>query len=157
MGPDRPIYLHLFDTRLDEVWTKAEVNEKLEPRLEVDITIEGQPAREVRCWLESEDGSVVTEQRVEPGNSCIKWDLRGLVDLWWPNGAGTPTRYSFNVELLDLVSLSTVKQSSAQTTHIPAIIPERQNHRLDYPQDRISSSSSRPRTSHRSTGNKLRL
>jgi hypothetical protein len=93
------------------VWTKADVNEKLEPRLEVDITIEGRPAGQVRCWMEREDGSVVTEQRVEPGKSCIKWDLRGLVDLWWPNGAGTPTRYSFNVELLDSVRATLDHQS----------------------------------------------
>jgi beta-mannosidase len=102
MGPDRPITLHLYTTRLSEVWTKAEVSEKLDPSLEVDVTVEGGHG-EVLCRLKREDGKVIKEEKTQAGKGCIKWDLKGLVDLWWPNGHGPAIRYTFSVDLLSPV------------------------------------------------------
>ena len=99
MGPDRPIFLHLYTTKIDEIFTKASVSEELAPRLEVDVELQGGRGI-VQCRLESEQGIVLKNEKVEVGKKCVNWDLQGLVELWWPHGHGKANRYKLIVELM---------------------------------------------------------
>ena len=57
MGPDRPIHLHLYSSRIKDVQTCARVDEQLKKSLKVEIETEGRE-KAVRVELSSLDGNV---------------------------------------------------------------------------------------------------
>jgi hypothetical protein len=102
MGPDRDITLRVYESKLKEVQTIAQVDENLQCRLGVDITVDGN-ADEWEITLLKEDGSVIRKEKVK---GKVDWEVDA--ELWWPVGEGSPTRYIVQVDLLDKVSLCSI-------------------------------------------------
>ncbi len=121
MGPDRPIHLHLYATRIGEVFSKAVVTGDLTPTLEVDVEVQGGKGV-VSCRLEDEEGKVIKVQTGEAGKKCLRWDLKGLVELWWPNGHGKAHRYKLTVELFGKVRHSCVVPKMCSLENLPTNI-----------------------------------
>jgi hypothetical protein len=100
MGPDRAITVRVYESKLKEVQTSAQVDEGLKCKLGVDVQVEG-GADEWDITLSKEDGTVVKRERAK---GKVVWDVDA--ELWWPVGEGPPTRYTVKVDLLDKVRLS---------------------------------------------------
>lgn len=117
MGPDRPITLHLADVKFEEVHTKAIVEENLDRRLEVDISVKADTSTTLSCHcalLDGETGAVVKEETVSLNGAksiTVDWAMDSdRVQLWWPNGSGEQKRYRFEC---------TLKNGVSQATRIP--------------------------------------
>jgi len=102
MGPDRDITVRVYESRLKEVQTIAQVDEGLKCNLGVDVQVEG-GADEWEITLSKEDGMVVKKEKAM---GKVVWDVDA--ELWWPVGEGPPTRYTVKVDLLDKVRLSKI-------------------------------------------------
>ena len=100
-GPDRPISLRLYTSRLKEVHTAAKVDERLNKTFKVNVEVEG-AVDKVNVELKTMDGKVLQK---EFGKN-IEWRVN-QVELWWPLGHGTQTRYQVTVDLVGTVSNST--------------------------------------------------
>jgi hypothetical protein len=97
MGPDREITVKVYESKLKEVQTSAQVDEGLKCKLGVDVQVEG-GADEWDITLSKEDGTVVKKERAK---GKVVWDVDA--ELWWPVGESPPTRYTIKVDLLDKV------------------------------------------------------
>jgi hypothetical protein len=97
MAPDREITVRVYESKLKEVQTCAQVDEGLKCKLGVDVQVEG-GADEWEIILSKEDGTVLKKERAR---QKVVWDVDA--ELWWPVGEGPPTRYTVKVDLLDKV------------------------------------------------------
>lgn len=95
MGPDRPVHLNLFTSRLKSIQAAARVDENLKTSLVVSADIQG-PAKD---WQVSLDGKVLGT-----GQSGDKVEYDVDAKLWWPVNEGSQTRYTVQVDLLSSVS-----------------------------------------------------
>jgi len=97
MGPDRDITVRLYESKLKEVQTIAQVDEGLKCELGVEVQVEGD-ADEWEITLSKENGQVVRKEKVR---GKVEWKVDA--ELWWPVGEGPPTRYIVKIDLLDKV------------------------------------------------------
>jgi hypothetical protein len=97
MGPDREITVKVYESKLKEVQTSAQVDEGLKCKLGVDVHVEG-GADEWEITLLKDDGTVVKKERAK---GKVVWNVDA--ELWWPVREGPPTRYTVKVDLLDKV------------------------------------------------------
>ena len=127
MGPDREVTVRVYESKLKEVQTSAQVDEELRCQLGVDVQVEGE-AEEWEITLSQEDGTIVKKERAR---GKVLWDIDA--ELWWPVGEGPPTRYTVNVDLLDKV---------CPFDHVrrPKLIKERHCGRHSDPEDRVQTS-----------------
>jgi hypothetical protein len=100
MGPDREITVKVYESKLKEVQTSAQVDEGLKCKLGINVQVEG-GADKWDITLSKEDGTVLKKKRAR---QKVVWDVDA--ELWWPVGEGPPTRYTVKVDLLDTVRLS---------------------------------------------------
>lgn len=114
MGPDRAITLHM-STLIINPWVRSEVDENLIPHLSLDLglSVSVLPEQEVEAEvvltsLAPEQRQIKSERKeiTGTGEMFVDWDLHNLVELWWPNGSGTPHRYQLDIRLFDSVSPS---------------------------------------------------
>jgi beta-mannosidase len=114
MGPDRAIILHMSTLTVNP-WVRSEVDENLIPHLSLDLGLSVSVLPEQKVEAEVVLTSLAPEQRqikserkeiTGTGEMFVDWDLHNLVDLWWPNGSGTPHRYQLDIILFDSVSPS---------------------------------------------------
>lgn len=114
MGPDRAITLHM-STLIINPWVRSEVDENLIPHLSLDLGLSVSVLPEQKVEAEVVLTSLAPEQRqikserkeiTGTGEMFVDWDLHSLVELWWPNGSGTPHRYQLDIRLFDSVSPS---------------------------------------------------
>ncbi|OCH85238.1 glycoside hydrolase [Obba rivulosa] len=117
-GPYRPIHLICYSVRLDDVHARAFVSPapRLAPSLYVDITVGGSvtAAKRVHIALSSHGGGAMIKDEIfeldgrvgellqakAEIKSLVKWDLSGLIDLWWPVRYGEQHMYALDVTLL---------------------------------------------------------
>jgi hypothetical protein len=97
MGPDREITVKVYESKLKEVQTSAQVDEGLKCKLGINVQVEG-GADKWDITLSKEDGTVLKKKRAR---QKVVWDVDA--ELWWPVGEGRPTRYTVKVDLLDKV------------------------------------------------------
>ena len=95
VGPDRPIHLRLFNSRLGRVTTLATVNDNLDRLLKVDAELDGGEGCQVVVTLKKLDGTVIKSHH----EGKVDWKLGREVELWWPLGHGEPIRHEVVVEL----------------------------------------------------------
>ena len=69
MGPDRPIHLKIWESRLKEVRTAAEVDENLQRRLKTQVNVEGEGHGKFRVTMRNEHGTVIREQEKGGGKA----------------------------------------------------------------------------------------
>ncbi|ORY21893.1 glycoside hydrolase [Naematelia encephala] len=95
MGPDRPVYLRLYESRIQQVTTRARVDPKLQRSLVVDVELQGQ-AKKGKVTLTDAGGKVIKQAEIA---ESVSWDLGEDVELWWPVGHGAQPLYTVKVEL----------------------------------------------------------
>ena len=127
MGPDREVTVRVYESKLKEVQTSAQVDEELRCQLGVDVQVEGE-AEEWEITLSQEDGTIVKKERAR---GKVLWDIDA--ELWWPVGEGPPTQYTVNVDLLDKVCQFDHVRRAKLTT-------ERHCGRHSNPEDRVQTS-----------------
>ncbi|KAF9554321.1 glycoside hydrolase [Agrocybe pediades] len=111
-GPYRPITLHLYSTRIADVYARTHIHnpsagsEKCEIGLEVDVSLEGRHSDDKDKEKEKLQLFVrLLDERHGhwDGRGVVTWkDLHkdGGVKLWWPVGYGEQNLYSLEVCLL---------------------------------------------------------
>ncbi|KAF8130046.1 glycoside hydrolase [Mycena galopus ATCC 62051] len=98
-GPYRPITLKTYTARIKEVQTHALLSDENAPSLKVDVTLDPALDASVRVVLSDANKTVLKSEDVSVG-TAVSWDLKGLVEPWWPVGYGAQHLYSVSVLLL---------------------------------------------------------
>ena len=143
IGPDRPIHLRLYNSRLRSVTTAARVDERLNKTLAVKAEVEGGGRVRVRLL----DGERVVREEVGKG-SPVQWEALE-VGLWWSVGKGEAKRYELRVDLLGEVGAWAVAGWADEAG--------RHHHRQQDQQDRLSTHPTDSRPPSRRTGKELLL
>lgn len=105
-GPYRPITLKTYSARLQEVQTHALLSDENAPSLKVDVTLEPAPLdASLRIVLSDASNKTVLKSEDVPVSgsslaSAVAWDLKGVVEPWWPVGYGAQNLYTVSVLLL---------------------------------------------------------
>ncbi|KAF7333055.1 hypothetical protein MVEN_02412100 [Mycena venus] len=104
-GPYRPITLKTYSARIQEVYTHALLSDDNVPSLEVDVTLDGALDASLRIVLSDADNKTVLKSEDVPVAgpslaSVVAWDLKGMVEPWWPVGYGAQLLYTVSVLLL---------------------------------------------------------
>ncbi|KAJ7342620.1 glycoside hydrolase [Mycena albidolilacea] len=105
-GPYRPITLKTYSARLQEVQTHALLSDENAPSLKVDVTLEPAPLdASLRVVLSDASNKTVLKSEDMPVSgsslaSAVAWDLKGVVEPWWPVGYGEQNLYTVSVLLL---------------------------------------------------------
>ncbi|KAF7331117.1 hypothetical protein MVEN_02452000 [Mycena venus] len=122
-GPYRPITLKTYSARIQEVYTHALLSDDNVPSLEVDVTLDGALDASLRIVLSDADNKTVLKSEDVPVAgpslaSVVAWDLKGMVEPWWPVGYGAQLLYTVSVLLLSstgqTLDESTTRTSTAQ-------------------------------------------
>lgn len=114
VGPYRPIHLQTYTAHILDLNPKIRVSSELNPSLEVALTLRGNLAviQAAQVVLKDLDGKVLKQEEVtlnyiknHEEKSIIKWDLKKIVELWWPIGHGKQTMYTVEVVLTGEVKM----------------------------------------------------
>jgi hypothetical protein len=106
IGPWRPIFLHMYHTRISDLHISALVDESLAADLIVRIALSSPvTSGTVEVSLKDSAGSIVTSQ----SNIAVDHDAaravfhfkKGEVKLWYPVGYGEQPLYDVQVKVLD--------------------------------------------------------
>lgn len=132
--------MRIYESKLKEVQTSAQVDDGLKCKLGVDAQVDG-GADEWDITLSKEDGTVLRKERAR---GKVVWDVDA--ELWWPVGEGSPTRYTVKIDLLDKVHpLDQVFRSK--------LIIGRYRDRYSNQEDRVSAGGISSRPIERAKGN----
>ena len=117
-GPYRPISLVTYTARISTLYARSAVSPApaLAPTLAVEVETSGdtEKATSARIVLRKEgSGGIVKQETVAlrgagTHDALVSWDLRGLVDLWWPVGYGQQALY-----VAEVILLAKVRDSSS--------------------------------------------
>ena len=115
-GPWKPVSLHTYKTRIDEVRVNVDVAEKLDADVNVSFSLAG-VMRETEATVSLVDAagtSIVTQTLVLAANKTIgpiKFKLeKGNFNLWFPVGYGEQPLYSAKVDLRDTVCHGAIRR-----------------------------------------------
>ncbi|KAK7053733.1 glycoside hydrolase superfamily [Favolaschia claudopus] len=110
-GPYRPITLKTYTSRIQEVHTSALLSDENVPSLQVHATLESASDLSIRVTLSDEKKTVIKSEDVS--GTSVTWDLKGMVETWWPVGYGAQPLYTVSVLLLSKVG-QTIDESTTR-------------------------------------------
>lgn len=106
-GPWKPIYLHTYSARIEDVDIRVDVSESLEVNLAAKVFTSDGVTGDVRVTLLGPKGDICKKDVVscEGKNNAtfVQAFSAGELDLWYPVGYGTQPLYTIVAELLDEV------------------------------------------------------
>ncbi|EIN10923.1 glycoside hydrolase family 2 protein [Punctularia strigosozonata HHB-11173 SS5] len=104
-GPWRPIFLHTYETRIDDLDIRSKVSPSLDVFLSVDCTLSHDVACTSSVALVDASGNRViggSNLTVKNGYARAEFSLSaGTVDLWYPVGYGKQPIYTVEVQIAD--------------------------------------------------------
>lgn len=107
-GPYKPIRFEAFNSFIDDVYVKVDVNEELVANIDVQTTIINGDG-DILIEVTSPDGEVVFSDHEKATNDVVskKISLENP-SLWYPVGCGKPDLYEIKVTLKDQVVIKKV-------------------------------------------------
>lgn len=111
-GIYRPVVLSTYSVCIDDIFTKASVDDDLTCSLEVDVSLRGQLTEidKYRVVLKDSENTVVraddilTEGQSKTSRTVVSWNFnRDEVRLWWPVGYGEQALYTVELTILSKV------------------------------------------------------
>ncbi|KAJ7210634.1 glycoside hydrolase family 2 protein [Mycena haematopus] len=103
-GPYRPITLKTYSVRIQEVQTHALLSDENAPSLKVDVTLDHALDASLRIVLSDANNKTVLKSEDIPVTgsfiaAAVSWDLKGVIEPWWPVGYGAQHLYTVSVLL----------------------------------------------------------
>jgi beta-mannosidase len=107
-GPWKPIYLHTYSARIEDVDIRVDVSESLEVNLSAKVFASASFNGDVRVTLLGPNGDIRKEDVVScqgvSGATFVQAFSAGELNLWYPIGYGAQPLYTIVAELLGEVS-----------------------------------------------------
>lgn len=111
-GLYRPVVLSSYSVCIDDIFTKASVDDDLTCSLEVDVSLRGRLTGidKYRVVLKDSEENVVraedilTEGESKTSRTVVSWNFdEDEVRLWWPVGYGEQNLYTVELTILNKV------------------------------------------------------
>lgn len=100
-GPWRPVHLHTYAARIDDLDVRASVAEDNAAKVTVDLALAGAGATRAEINV---TGLAQSTAKVDAGHASATFELgKDKVELWYPVGYGAQKMYEVVVEVFDEV------------------------------------------------------
>lgn len=100
-GPWRPVHLHTYAARIDDLDVRASVAEDNAAKVTVDLALAGAGATRAEINV---TGLAQSTAKVDAGHASATFELgKDKVELWYPVGYGAQKMYEAVVEVFDEV------------------------------------------------------
>jgi beta-mannosidase len=107
IGPWRPISLHTYQTRIDDLYIRSKVGPSLDSSLSVDFTLLHEATCTSSVALLDADGNRVIDGSnltITNGRARAEFSFSaGTIDLWYPVGYGKQPLYTVEIQVADQV------------------------------------------------------
>ncbi|KAJ3863761.1 glycoside hydrolase [Lentinula novae-zelandiae] len=109
-GIYRPVLLSSYSVCIDDIFTKASVDDDLTCSLEVDVSLRGQLTGIDKCRVVLKDleknvvraEDILTEGESKTSRTVVSWNFdEDEVRLWWPVGYGEQNLYTVELTILN--------------------------------------------------------
>ncbi|KAJ6473141.1 glycoside hydrolase [Mycena sanguinolenta] len=103
-GPYRPITLKTYSVRIQEAQTHALLSDENAPSLKVDVILNQALDASLRIILSDANNKTVLKSEdvavaASSTTAVVSWDLKGVVEPWYPVGYGAQHLYIVSVSL----------------------------------------------------------
>ncbi|KAG8980228.1 hypothetical protein FRB93_009335 [Tulasnella sp. JGI-2019a] len=102
-GPWKPVYLQSYTSRLEDLRITSIVEESLDVKIDVDLTLSSDQPAKASIALKDASGKVLksTEITLEKGSGRGTFEAKaGELELWYPVGYGKPVLHTVDVEVV---------------------------------------------------------
>ncbi|KAG8934637.1 hypothetical protein FRC02_009581 [Tulasnella sp. 418] len=103
-GPWKPVYLHAYKTRLEDVRITSTVSEDLAAHIKVDLVASEGFSGKASVVIKNAEGKIVKsgEVNLSAGKGSTAFEAKaGELELWWPVGYGKQALHTVEVQLAD--------------------------------------------------------
>lgn len=112
VGPWRPIFLHIYHTRITDLDIRSKISESLDISVSIDCTISSKtPGFGIVVVRDQNSGGVISGDSMPTDTGEVRTKFHfspGEVDLWFPVGYGKQPIYTVEVQISDAVIISVV-------------------------------------------------
>lgn len=107
-GPWKPVYLHAYTARLENLRINTTVDESLAVRIDTTISLSSPISAKASVVLKDASGKALqtADISISKGKGSTTFEAKsGELELWWPAGYGKPILHTVEVQVADEVGI----------------------------------------------------